>query len=127
MSEVKIYNSQADLLYAGLHGDLYGYIASEKIDTNKITYPVKIEIFHDLKTFKLYVEPTPAPVQEQPKKKKKLSKGAIAGIVCGVLALIALIVGLAVGLSGCTTPVKCVEYNDAGICITEEVHYRVGR
>lgn len=121
-TEILTFNSQADLLYASLHGKLYGYIAVTKIDSNKLTYPVKIEVFYDLKSFRLYTEPVQAP-QEQPKKKKRLSKGAIAGIVIGVLALIGLIVGLSVGLSGCATPTKCIQYNDKGFCIVGATSY----
>lgn len=125
-TEILEFATAEDFLYAGMKGKLYGYIAVVKIDTKKLQYPVKIEVFHDLKSFRIYTEPKhepqPAPTT---KAKKKLSKGAIAGIVCGCVALVAIIVGLAVGLSGCAGKIKCIEYNEQGICVAEEVHYKV--
>lgn len=114
-----------DLDYAYMHGELYGYIPAVKIDTNTLEFPLKFELFPELKVFRLYQEPEPATPAEPQKTKKKLSKGAIAGIVCGCIALLAIIIGLAVGLSGCATKLKCVEYNGQGICTAEEVNYRV--
>lgn len=93
-SKIVTVERREDLDYAYMHGELYGYIPAEKIDTNKLTFPLKFELFPDLKVFKLYIEPKSEVKAETSKPKKKLSKGAIAGIVCGVLALIAIIIGV---------------------------------
>lgn len=92
------FKSQEELIYAFTKGSLYGTIPAVKIDSNKLTYPVKIELFTELKTFRLYTEPKPAKQETQTPPKKKLSKGAIAGIVIGCVCAVALIVGLIVWL-----------------------------
>ena len=93
-SKIVTVERREDLDYAYMHGELYGYIPAEKIDTNKLTFPLKFELFPDLKVFKLYTEPKPEVKVESTKPKKKLPKGAIAGIVCGVITLLAIIVGV---------------------------------
>lgn len=123
------FKSQAQFLESFANGALKGALPAEKIDTNTLEYPVKVEFDLDTKTFKLYVEPEVIKPAEAPKKaKKKLSKGAIAGIVIGCIALVALIVGLAVGLSGCSTKTaKCAERDQHGTCITEELTFQKRR
>lgn len=122
-------HSEQELLEAFSGGKLYGYTPAEKLDAKAFQYPVKFETSETDKTFKLYVEPkqeTSTTTEPKPSK-KKLSKGAIAGIVIGVIAAVAIIVGLAVGLTSCSEPpknIKCLEYNQHGICTQEELIYQ---
>lgn len=108
-------------------GELNGYIPQHGLDATKLTYPVKIEVLDETGMFRLYEESKVEKIVEV-KKKSKLSKKAIIGIIYGSVSLaIIIIVGIvcAVVFSGCSTKYKCVEYNENGNCIAEEIVYKV--
>lgn len=93
------YKSQAELLNAFIEGELKGSFPAETIDTNKLEYPVKIEISGVAK-FRIYREvkvETSSPSEstiDEVVGKKKLSKKAIILLATCIPCGIALIVGI---------------------------------
>lgn len=106
MSKTKIltYETQIDLLKAFVEGNLKGYMPTEKIDTNKLNYPVKIEAKEANYTFWLYKEPevVETPTETKTETKKGLTKKQKIIIGCSVaggiilLAIIGVVIWLCV-------------------------------
>ena len=99
-TKILTYETQLDLLKAFTEGDLKGYMPTEKIDTNKLSYPVKIEAQEANYTFWLYKEPevveTPTETAKTETKKglTKKQKIIIGCSVAGGIILIAIIATL---------------------------------
>lgn len=99
-TQIYTYENQADFLKAFVSGDLKGFMPIEKIDSNALSYPLKIEAMLGNYTFKLYKEP----IKETPKAeaKKGLSKKQKIIIGCSVaggvivLAIIGIVIWLCV-------------------------------
>ena len=116
----------AFITYGGI---LNGYIPEEGFDSSKISYPVKIEIDDENNTFRLYKEPVVEKITEV---KKKSNKKLILGLSIGIPVSILVIVGivLAVIFSGCSAKEvkpKCLQYNQHGVCVAEELIYQKRR
>lgn len=89
------FETQDELILAFITygGTLNGYVPEKGLDTNKVSYPCKIEINDDKGTFKLYEEPK---VEEQivVETKKKSNKKLILGLSIGIPVSILVIVGI---------------------------------
>ena len=96
-TKILTYETQLDLLKAFTEGDLKGYMPTEKIDTNKLSYPVKIEAQEGNYTFWLYKEPevveTPTETAKTETKKglTKKQKIIIGCSVAGGIILLTII------------------------------------
>lgn len=95
------FKSQAEFLASFVSGELKGFMPVEKIDSNTLSYPVKIEALTGSYTFKLYKEPE---VKETPKattkkgltKKQKIIIGCSVGGGVILIAIIGIIIWLCV-------------------------------
>ena len=92
-TKILTYETQLDLLKAFTEGDLKGYMPTEKIDTNKLSYPIKIEAQEGNYTFWLYKEPEVVETLTETKTetKKGLTKKQKIIIGCSVAGGIILI------------------------------------
>lgn len=91
------FKSQEEFLSSFTKGELKGFYPAETIDTNTLTYPVKVEAYPNLKTFKLHKELNiTKEVMETPQQetKKKLSKKVILGLSIGIPLSIVIIVAI---------------------------------
>lgn len=93
------YANQADFLKAFVSGELKGFMPTEKIDSNSLSYPVKIEAQEGNYTFWLYKEPQKAEVKESTNKKGLTRKQKIIiGCSVGGGVILLTIIGIVIWL-----------------------------